>query len=93
MLTALSLAFCFTTSPFVFLFFSLAGGMYAILNYKALINVGKKEPVKLIALAIIGLLIFLLVTWRMILGISGRSTFVLSDMCVPVFEILNGSNR
>ncbi len=92
-LTALSLAFCFTTSPFVFLFFVLAVVIYAALHARSLIAAVRQAPLKLIATLGIALAIFLVITWQMVFGVTGRTSFELSGLRVPLFEGLIGANR
>ncbi len=92
-LSAFALAFTFTTSPFVFLFFVLAGLVFAALHARELISGIKKSPGRQAVYTGIALAIFLLVTWQMILGVEGRSSFTLSQFRVPVFEALIGANR
>lgn len=93
MITALLFAFCFTTSPFVFLASAIAAAFYLIYNLKIVFD-GLHEHFKQYAL-ICGLfaVIFLLAGWYALLGLTQRSGSIgLNDVRVPLVGFVLGQN-
>jgi hypothetical protein len=92
-LTSLMLAFCLTTSPFVFLFFGMSILLMIALNLKGFMSAFNQARKEYLISATLGVIIFLFITGRMLVGFSGRTSIGLSDFRVPIFESMIGPNH
>jgi hypothetical protein len=93
LLSALLLAFCFTTSPFVFLAFLIAAGLFGLFHSRSVVETLRRNPKPILLYTGIAALLFLLASWSTITGISGRSSsLALNDLRVPIVGFLLGEN-
>jgi hypothetical protein len=92
-LSGVLLGFCFTTSPFVFLAFSIAGGLFILFNLYLHL---KKRQVELKPnLIYLGLFVVLIlvVSWYSILVFSERSSsLAFNSLRVPIVGFILGEN-
>jgi hypothetical protein len=92
-LSAVLLGFCFTSSPFVFLAFSIAGGLYILFNL--IIRLKKRQIELKPNLLYFGLFVvlFLFASWYSILGFSERSSYLaFNSLRVPIVGFILGEN-
>ncbi len=92
-LTALLFAFCFTTSPFVFLASAIAAAFYLLFNLKVLFKELKINfKLNSLYIGLFGIL-FLLAGWYTLIGLTGSQGLIgLNNARVPIVGFVLGEN-